>query len=80
MRFTRVRWKAGGPNDPLQRGHVFAAPDNLSFDPAGHLWVVTDVTTSRLNADPRYTAFENNGMFFVPTSIVFPTMSLTARG
>ena len=67
-RFTWMRWKAGGPNDPSQAGHVFAAPDNLSFDPAGHLWIVTDITSSRLNAHPGYTAFANNGMFFVPAS------------
>jgi hypothetical protein len=67
-RFTWMRWKAGGPNDPAQGGHVFAAPDNLAFDPAGNLWVVSDISTVRLNADRRYTAFRNNGMFFVPTS------------
>jgi secreted PhoX family phosphatase len=67
-RFTWMRWKAGGPADVAQGGCVFAAPDNLAFDPAGHLWVVVDVTTSALNRDPRYTAFENNGMFFIPTS------------
>jgi secreted PhoX family phosphatase len=67
MRFTWMRWKAGGPDDS-GRGRGFAAPDNLCFDPAGHLWVVTDITTSRLNADPRYTAFENNGIFLVPAS------------
>ena len=67
-RFRWMRWKAGGPNDAAQRGRVFAAPDNLSFDPAGHLWVVTDISSPWLNADARYTAFENNGVFFVPTS------------
>ena len=53
---------------PSQAGHVFAAPDNLSFDPAGHLWIVTDIATSRLNAHAGYTTFANNGMFFVPAS------------
>ena len=67
-RFMWMRWKAGGPNDPSQAGHVFAAPDNLSFEPAGHLWIVSDITSSRLNAHPAYTAFANNGMFFVPAS------------
>ena len=66
--FTWMRWKTGGPNDPRQAGHVFAAPDNLAFDPAGNLWIVTDISTTRLNADTRYTTFQNNGMFFVPTA------------
>jgi len=67
-RFTWVRWKAGGPNEARRAGRVFAAPDNLAFDPAGNLWMVTDIATARLNDDPRYAAFQNNGMFFVPTS------------
>ncbi len=67
-RFTWMRWKAGGPNDEARAGRVFAAPDNLAFDPAGNLWIVTDITTSRLNADARFLAFQNNGMFFLPTA------------
>jgi hypothetical protein len=66
-RFTWMRWRAGGPNDEARGGRVFAAPDNLAFDPAGNLWIVTDITTARLN-DDGYTAFGNNGMFYVPTS------------
>jgi secreted PhoX family phosphatase len=66
--FTWQRWKAGGPNDVTQAGHVFAAPDNLSFDAAGNMWVVTDISSANLNGgNPNYTAFQNNGMFFVPT-------------
>jgi uncharacterized protein len=64
--FGWQRWKAGGPNNQALSGHVFAAPDNLSFDKAGNMWVVTDISSSNLNAN--YTAFQNNGMFFVPTS------------
>jgi secreted PhoX family phosphatase len=67
-RFTWSRWKAGGPNDAEASGRVFAAPDNLSFDPEGNLWVVCDIATFRLNADERFTAFQNNGMFFIPAS------------
>ena len=62
------RWKAGGPNDPARAGQVFAAPDNLSFDRAANLWVVTDISSANLNGNANYTAFKNNGMFFVPTS------------
>ena len=67
-RFTWMRWKAAGPNDPARAGHVFAGPDNLSFDPNGDLWVVCDIATARLNTDPRYSTFQNNGMFFIPAS------------
>jgi uncharacterized protein len=66
--FTWQRWKAGGPNDASRAGQVFAAPDNLSFDNAGNMWVVTDISTASLNTNANYTAFKNNGMFFVPTS------------
>jgi len=67
-RFTWMRWKAGGPNDDRRGGRVFASPDNLAFDPSGNLWIVTDISTARLNADARFTTFANNGMFFVPTT------------
>lgn len=67
-RFTWMRWKAGGPNETRRGGRGLASPDNLAFDPAGNLWVVTDITTVRLNADARFTVFGNNGMFFVPTA------------
>ncbi len=66
--FTWQRWKAGGPNDAARAGQVFAAPDNLSFDRAGNMWVVTDISTANLNVNANYTAFKNNGMFFIPTS------------
>lgn len=65
--FTWQRWKAGGPNDSARAGQIFAAPDNLSFDNAGNMWVVTDISSANLNGNANYTAFKNNGMFFVPT-------------
>ncbi len=67
--FTWQRWKAGGPNNDALAGHVFAAPDNLSFDKAGNMWVVTDISSANLNGgNANYTAFKNNGLFFVPTA------------
>ena len=67
--FTWQRWKAGGPNDASQAGHVFAAPDNLSFDKAANMWVVTDISSANLNGgNANYTAFKNNGLFFIPTA------------
>lgn len=66
--FAWHRWKAGGPNTAAPAGHIFAAPDNLSFDRAGNLWVISDIGTANLNADERFAQFKNNGMFFVPTS------------
>jgi hypothetical protein len=66
--FTWMRWKAGGPADSDEGGHIFAAPDNLAFDPSGNVWVVVDVTSASLNNNRRYLPFMNNGMFFIPTS------------
>jgi uncharacterized protein len=51
----------GGP----QSG--FSSPDNLVFDPAGNLWVVTDVSSSSINKGI-YQFMGNNALFFIPTS------------
>lgn len=67
--FTWQRWTAGGPNDAARGGNVYAAPDNLSFDRAGNLWLVCDISSANLNgANAAYTAFKNNGMFYMATS------------
>jgi secreted PhoX family phosphatase len=50
----------GGP----QSG--FSSPDNLAFDPYGNLWMVTDISTSRI-AKGIYSFQGNNGMFFFNT-------------
>jgi uncharacterized protein len=66
------RWRdyaAGGPTgaaDPGTQG--FSSPDNLVFDEARNLWVVTDISTSRLNRPNEYAFHKNNAMFMVPTS------------
>jgi secreted PhoX family phosphatase len=51
----------GGP----QSG--FSSPDNLAFDGAGNLWMVTDISTSRI-AKGIYKFHGNNGMFFFYTT------------
>jgi secreted PhoX family phosphatase len=61
-KFTFEIFAAGGP----QTG--FAAPDNLMFDSSGNLWVVTDMSSSKLN-EGIYTTFKNNGVFLMPAGI-----------
>lgn len=51
---------AGGPNTG------FASPDNLVFDKHENLWVVTDMSSSRLNSGI-YETFKNNGAFVMPS-------------
>ena len=66
------RWRdyaAGGPTgsgDPGTEG--FSSPDNLVFDRAGNLWVVTDISSSSLNMANEYAYHKNNALFFIPTS------------
>ncbi|MEN9244855.1 MAG: DUF839 domain-containing protein, partial [Gloeomargarita sp. DG02_5_bins_242] len=51
-------------------GAGFANPDNLMVDPAGNLWMVTDMATGRLNhpgAVPGIGRYGNNSMWFIPT-------------
>ncbi len=55
----------GGP----QTG--FASPDNLAFDREDNLWVVTDMSSSKLN-DGIYKTFKNNGAFFMPAGTAGP--------
>ena len=50
----------GGP----QSG--FSSPDNLVFDPHGNLWMVTDISSSRLGSGI-YAFQGNNSMFFFNT-------------
>ena len=57
--FTFEVFAAGGP----QTG--FASPDNLAFDRQDNLWVVTDISSSKLN-DGIYKTFKNNGAFVMP--------------
>ncbi|HMQ68857.1 MAG TPA: DUF839 domain-containing protein [Ignavibacteria bacterium] len=45
----------------------FSCPDNLTFDSRGNLWVLCDISSSKLNKG-RYASFKNNSMFMIPTS------------
>jgi secreted PhoX family phosphatase len=60
--FTYEVFAAGGP----QTG--FASPDNLAFDRAGNLWVVTDISSDSLNSGI-YKTFKNNGAFVMPSEV-----------
>ncbi len=57
--FTYEVFAAGGP----QTG--FASPDNLLFDRNNNLWVITDISSSKLGSGI-YATFKNNGAFVVP--------------
>ncbi|MDQ3389339.1 MAG: DUF839 domain-containing protein, partial [Gemmatimonadota bacterium] len=62
---TAFEWDffaVGGP----QSG--FSSPDNLIFDPYGNLWMVTDITSSRVGEPGSIYGFQgNNSMFFFAT-------------
>jgi secreted PhoX family phosphatase len=66
--FTWEDFAAGGPSgrpDAGQQG--FSSPDNLVFDKAGNLWVVTDISSSVLNNPANPNAYHrNNAVFMVP--------------
>ena len=46
----------------------FASPDNLAFDRADNLWVVTDISSDLLNSGI-YETFKNNGAFVMPSGL-----------
>ncbi|WP_019504910.1 PhoX family phosphatase [Pleurocapsa sp. PCC 7319] len=78
LSFTWSMLATGG--EPAKGGAGFANPDNLSFDRAGNLWMVTDMSTSTHNVTvPARTenreslsgkdllgVFGNNSLWYVP--------------
>ncbi len=77
--FTWGKFVSSG--ETADGGGGFACADNLTFDPLGNLWMVTDVSTSSLNAPvDRQTketqpgsskfrgVFGNSAMFMIPTA------------
>ena len=65
LTFTWRDYAAGGPT--TAGGIGFSSPDNLVLDQAGNVWVVTDISSSRLNRPNEYQYHANNAMFMVPT-------------
>jgi secreted PhoX family phosphatase len=73
---TRIM-EAGGDHESLEFGwdifsvggpqSGYSSPDNMIFDSANNLWVVTDVSSSSLNGGI-YEFMGNNAMFMIPTS------------
>ena len=68
LAFSWRDYSAGGPTGGATGSEGFSSPDNLVFDRARNLWVVTDISSSRLNGDNEYAYHGNNAMFMVPTS------------
>lgn len=62
--------------EPAEGGSGFSNPDNLEIDGHGHLWMVSDISSSALNGVvPREMrssndrgVFGNNTIWFIPTS------------
>lgn len=61
-------YAAGGRHDGAGPGEEgFSSPDNLVFDKAGNLWIVTDISSGTLNDPTRPQAFHaNNAVFMIP--------------
>ncbi|HEV7301511.1 MAG TPA: alkaline phosphatase PhoX [Tepidisphaeraceae bacterium] len=78
LTFTWGRFVESG--EMADHGQSFACADNLTFDPAGNLWVVTDITTplhnnpvtrqdkTRPGEKGFVGVFGNNALFMIPTS------------
>ncbi|NJM46233.1 MAG: DUF839 domain-containing protein [Alkalinema sp. RU_4_3] len=66
--FTWKMMALGG--DPATGGAGFSNPDNLMLDPKGNLWIVTDVSSDKMNKpskDDQRGIFGNNTLWFMPT-------------
>jgi secreted PhoX family phosphatase len=47
-------------------GSGFSCPDNLTFDSKGNLWVLSDISTEKINKGSQE-PFKNNSLFMIPT-------------
>ena len=79
---TTFKWgKFVASGEVAEQGGGFACADNMVFDPSGHLWLVTDISTSAQNFPTTRElidstqpggknfpgVFGNNAMFMLPT-------------
>jgi uncharacterized protein len=64
--FTWKMLALGG--DPAKGGAGFSNPDNLMIDPKGNVWMVTDMSSDKMNNErEQQGGFGNNAMWFIPT-------------
>jgi uncharacterized protein len=81
MTFTWKMMALGG--EPSAGGAGFANPDNILIDPNGHLWIVTDMSSDKINRQIKGRmrpngfpenqsnmrgVYGNNSLWFVPTT------------
>ena len=71
--FTWMDYAEGGrTNRPSPGERGFSSCDNLAFDSAGNLWVVTDISSSALQGSTspaaHYAYHLNNAIFMIPRS------------
>jgi uncharacterized protein len=82
MTFQWKMFATGG--EPTEGGLGFANPDNIAFDPAGNLWIVTDMSSEKQNLSVSKGRLDkegkpisqsdlrglygNNSIWFMPTS------------
>jgi uncharacterized protein len=71
--FTWRDYAEGGPRRGRPAGQRgFSSCDNLAFDAAGNLWVLTDISTSAMRGAtepaPTYAYHRNNAVFMIPRS------------
>ncbi len=59
LEFTAETYYAGG----VETG--FCCPDNMAFDPAGNLWITSDISGSEIGTE-NYAGFGNNGLYVIP--------------
>lgn len=73
LTFTWQDYASGGVTGrPAEGEKGFSSCDNLVFDSANNLWIVTDISSASLrgstNAAPHYDYHANNAVFMIPRS------------